>query len=515
MKNLDVLLIHPSTLLDKKKANKSIMSNILVGYGLLSIGTVLKKNGFEVEVWNIPDLYYKGFSKENIISIFKHYDPLIIGIELNWIHFSKGAFEWAELLKETFPNSKIAIGGVHQNIILKMLGNNRKYFLKLRKYIDIFFIGESEKSFLNYTIALKKNSDASKIRGTIIFKDDKIINNGSPEIFDNLDDIPPYNLNILRPKLSPPYNLAMINTCRGPCKFSCIYCIGNRRTYSKTGISPRKKLAFHSIKWIIAQIQYLIRELKPISLSIQDYIYSEPKLINELALELRKYPEVLEKIKSFNIASIPGTLNNEILNNLAKAKVDSIDIGVESGSSKVLKILRRPYNLTMVKDTVKSCSKSGIIPKTYWMVGLPQESIDDVNLTEKLMIETIKLGGIPRWVTPVCIFPTLEMYDDAQKYDIVPRFSSFKDYFIFSEAQRNSKHFYPEVITHKTNFMSYEDIILASNKLKEFIINKKDIILKFQQKNLKNYVFHHPELGMNSLQLKIDSAINNVAESFF
>ena len=63
--------------------------------------------------------------------------------------------------------------------------------------------------------------------------------------------------------------------------------------------------------------------------------------------------------------------------------------------------------------------------------------------------------------------------------------------------------------------MSYEDIILASNKLKEFIINKKDIILKFQQKNLKNYVFHHPELGMNSLQLKIDSAINNVAESFF
>ena len=100
MKQLDVLLIHPSTMVDEKKANRTIMSNILVGYGLLSVGTVLKKNGYEVEIWNVSTLYYKGLTKDNIISIFKKYDPLVIGIELNWLHFSKGAFEWAKLLKE-------------------------------------------------------------------------------------------------------------------------------------------------------------------------------------------------------------------------------------------------------------------------------------------------------------------------------------------------------------------------------------------------------------------------------
>ncbi len=515
MKRIDVILIHPSTMFDEKQAMASIMANTQVGYGLLSIGTVLKKNGFDVEVWNIPLLYYQGFSKENIISIFKKYDPIVIGIELNWLHFSKGAFEWAKELKAELPNSKIILGGVHQNIILYMLKNNLKQLNTYKNFIDAFFIGEAEKSLLEYVKEVKKFGNATKINGTIALKNGNYTHNGPPNIFKNIDDIPPYDLKILRPKLSPPFDLAMINTCRGPCKFSCIYCIGNRNTYCKTNISPRNELSFHSVEWIIAQIKYILRDHKPIVLSIQDYIYSSPKKVHEFALELQKHPEIKEKLKSFNFATIPGTFNKSILNELSKASIDSIDIGIESGSSKILHILKRPYNIENVKDTIRNCAKNGILPKTYWMVGLPQETIDDINLTKKLIVETIELGGIPSWITPLCIFPTLEIFENAKKYGILPRFYSPQDYFVFSESTRNPSKIYDKVITHKTEFMTHEEIINVSNELKEYVIQLKEKIIEVQEKNINNYLKYHSKFNSYYINDRINLMIENIQNTFF
>ena len=515
MKQLDVLLIHPSTMVDEKKANRTIMSNILVGYGLLSVGTVLKKNGYEVEIWNVSTLYYKGLTKDNIISIFKKYDPLVIGIELNWLHFSKGAFEWAKLLKEELPNSKIIMGGVHQSIILKMLNYTGKELKELSKYVDAFFIGESEKSFLNYVESVKKNRNSKKIKGTISFKDDSIVDNGPPEIYKDIDEIPPYDLSIVRPKINDPPNLALINTCRGPCNYNCIYCIGSKSTYASTRLSPRTELAFHSPKWVIAQIQYILKTVKPANLSIQDYIYCNPRRILDIALEIQKHPEFEDKVTSFNFALLPGSINNETYNNLSKAGIDTIGFGVESGSDKVLQLMRRPYNTRIVRDSIKMCAKNGIIPKTYWMVGLPDEGKEEINLTKKLIKETINLGGIPRWVTPVCIFPTLEMYENADKYGIEPRFTSFQEYFVFSEAQRNTNYFYPEVITHKTKYMNYDEIMAASSEIKQFIIENKEMILKTQKNNLNTYVNYRPEYAFNTLEAKVNTAIGRISETFF
>ena len=515
MKQLDVLLIHPSTTVNEKKANQTIMSNTLIGYGLLSIGTFLKKNGYEVEIWNTSALYYDGLTKENVISILKKYDPLVIGIELNWLHFSKGAFEWAEILKNVLPNSKIVMGGVHQNIILKMLNYSGNQLKKLFNYIDVFFIGEAEKSFLSYVEAVKNNKNTQDINGTITFKNDVIIDNGPPKIFNNIDEIPPYDLNIVRPKLKGATSFILINTCRGPCKHECIYCIGSNKTYGSTRLSPRKQLAFHSPKWVIAQIQYALQAVKSVNLSIQDYIYCNPKKINEIALEIQKHPEFQEKIRSFNLAVLPGSIDFEIYRNLSRAGIDNIDFGVESGSNKVLRILKRPYNTKNVKDSIKSCVKNGIIAKTYWMVGLPGEEREKLNLTKKFIQETINLGGIPRWITPVCIFPSLEIYENAKEYGIIPRFTSFRDYFVFSEAQRNKNYSYPEVITHQTIHMNHNEIVKAANEIKQYIIENRERILKIQRNYLDIYANVHTEYAFNSLEVKINTALERIEECFF
>ena len=70
----------------------------MIGYGMLSIGAFLEKAGYNIEIFNIPYAYSLGFTEDNILNLFKSYNPKLIGIELNWIQFSKGAIEYAEKL---------------------------------------------------------------------------------------------------------------------------------------------------------------------------------------------------------------------------------------------------------------------------------------------------------------------------------------------------------------------------------------------------------------------------------
>ncbi|NVM00799.1 MAG: radical SAM protein [Candidatus Helarchaeota archaeon] len=504
---MDILLIHPPTVLDAEQSKKSIMSSIMIGYGMLSIGAFLEKQGYKVEIFNIPYAYSLGFTEDNIFNLFKSYSPKLIGIELNWLQFSKGAIECAKKLKEIFPNTPIVMGGVNATIFAREI---LEYY---NKFIDAIFIGESELTFLDYINNIENNGDLTKIRG-ILRKDEnnRTRDQGPARIFKNIDEIPPYKLNIVKPRLIPPYDIGMINTCRGPCIHNCFYCIGNRNTYSTSLKSSRTNLDIHSPEWIVSQIQILLRDVK--KLSIQDYIYCKPKKVLQIAKAMQK-EGLDDKIEYFNFAALPGSLNKEILTALSKAGIDNIDFGVESGSQNILKIIKRPYTIPNVIDSIKSSIESGILPKTYWLVGLPFETESDIEKTKELIIKTIKLGALPKWVTPLCLFPGLELFENAKKYGIKLRLKKFQDFFTFSTTQRNIDSWYPSVITHETENFTINDILKKSLELKKFISTNSNLILTHQMNNLENYFKFHPKFDENKLIQRIKMVLSLLKYTFF
>jgi len=503
---LDVLLIHPPSILDAEKSKKSIMESKLIGYGMLSIGSLLKKEGYNVEVLNIPFAYSLGFSKENIFSIIRDYRPKLVGIELNWIQFSKGAIDCARKIKDLFPNTPIVIGGVHATVFASEI-------LKIYPFIDAIFVGEAELTFLEYLNELENNKNFSEIKGIFrIDENGKICDQGHAKVFENIDEIPPYSVDIIKPKLIPPFDLGMINTCRGPCVNQCVYCMGNRKTYSNSFRTRRKRLVTHSPKWIRSQIRLLLHDVRKIS--IQDYIYCRPKLVLEIAKELQRF-NLEEKIEYFNFAALPGTLNKETLIALSKAGVDNIDLGIETGSNHILKVLKRPYTTSIVEDTIKSTVRSGILPKTYWMVGFPFETEEEINHTKDLILKTVKLGGIPKWVTPLCLFPGLDLYENAKEYGLKLKLNNFQDFFSFSTTKRNINSWYPSAITHETQHFTVDDILKKSLELKRFISSKKELIFKIQKKFLKYYVKFHPKLKENDLINRFKLILDLLKYSFF
>jgi len=461
----EILLFHPPIILNPKTLNTSIMAQLICGYGLLHIGAHLIEKGYSVQCWNIPLAYKIGLDNKAIQQNLKNYSPILIGIELNWLQFTKGALDLAHFLKSVFPNTPIVMGGVHTTIFAESI-------IQQNSEVDMIVKGEGEKIIEEIAFKIEKNQNYYDVIGTISQKEGKIKENSGKNIYEDLDSIPPYSFDYLMPKTKIPYDIGAVNTCRGPCKYNCSHCLGANSIYC---LSPRETIQFHSIPWLINQIQILLKKIDQIL--IQDDSYSNLKFLRKFAKAIEE-EKIKDRVKILNVALVPThEVDREVINQLARAGFNFIDFGIESGSDNILKILNRPYNSQQAKDCMKHAIKNGIIPLTYWMItGF--ETKEDMDANFSFVKSLMELGAIPRWVTPLCILPNTQLSNNAQNYGLTLKLSSFDDFSIYSTTTFNQDAYYPECITHETSLMSTHDILQADQALKSFIVQNQALILK-------------------------------------
>ena len=78
-------------------------------------------------------------------------------------------------------------------------------------------------------------------------------------------------------------------------------------------------------------------------------------------------------------------IDNRLCNVLKKANCNSIMFGVESGSEKIRKeILNRTISDEMIISAFRNVKRVGIKTFSYNMVGIPYETMDDINKTIEL-----------------------------------------------------------------------------------------------------------------------------------
>lgn len=479
---VDVLLIHPPNRFDAETCLHPAMPVEVVGYGVLSIAAFLQEHGYSVRVVDVPHLFQQNFSREEILSLLSSYDPELIGIELNWLQFSRGGLEIAQEMKNTSPNVPVVMGGVHASLFKDEL------LPKYREWIDNIIAGEGEWAVL------------SLLGGK-----------GDDKNLCEIDQIPPYDPAVLVPKRGGKF--MMVNTCRGPCAHRCLYCIGNR-IHRLTG---RTTFSRHSARWIVEQVQILI-EHGYNEIGLQDPwmggAHSE-KFLDSL-VNAFKEEQISDQLTRINMVSPPGALNRGLLQNLAEIGITDIDYGCESGSLSVLETMQRPTSPQMIRDAVKSTAREGIIPMTYWMTGLPRETQEDVACTVQLIKETAELGGIPHWVTPLVILPGTSLYERRTEFGIIQKLHTFEDFSVYSDLKRKQWAWYPELLSHYTEEQSVENILMNSVRMKLAVINSRETILQAVKPLQKNLYDRHPEWAEeNRLYRIIDYILKRLKGSYF
>jgi anaerobic magnesium-protoporphyrin IX monomethyl ester cyclase len=255
------------------------------------------------------------------------------------------------------------------------------------KYIqqgaDFVIKGEGEITLLELLKSLEDgHSNFENIPGLLYNLNGKIYSTGKRGVLQNLDSLPIAAWDLInidaykkRWKKSSGYFSLNISTTRG-CPFHCNWCAkpiyGNRYNV-------------HSPQRVINEIKFLIQNFGVDHFWMTDDIFGlKPGWIKEFTDTIVK-----ENLKfRFKIQSrVDLLLQENNIEALAKAGCETIWVGAESGSQKILDAMDKGTEVQQIYAATKLMKKYGIKPAFFLQFGYPDETLEDINATINMVMD--------------------------------------------------------------------------------------------------------------------------------
>lgn len=342
--------------------------------GLAYIASYLEKNGHNVCCIDISLEGYENEEKHNCKITFGLNDgdvktrirgisPKIVGISFPYSLQFNNLVRTSKLVKEVDNNILVVVGGVHPTF-------GAKNILKENKSIDIIVLNEGEETFLE----IVRGKPLEEIDGIAYRKDEEIIINKIRKPIRNIDDIPFPARHLFKMEkyieINLPHNhfpkkkmVASIITSRG-CTGHCTFCSSH--------LFWGSYIRYRSVDNVIAEIKELIE-----TYNIQEIQFLDDNLTGweDRAKELFK------RMKGLNIAwCTPNgvrldTIDEEMLKLMKESGCYRLTYAPETGNQSILtNVIKKTYDLKTVKPIVDMTKKIGISIHTFWIIGLPNET---------------------------------------------------------------------------------------------------------------------------------------------
>ncbi|MBF0320986.1 MAG: radical SAM protein [Nitrospirae bacterium] len=378
---MKVALINPGT--DEKYA---VQEPLNLGF----LASHLLANGIGVTI--IDELAGQDVARE--LGLYK---PDIAGITAT-TPMAADAYRVAAMCKEM--GIFTVMGGVHASVMPD----------EALKHVDVVVKGEGETALLD------------------IIRDG--IGNGiiSRPYIKNIDTIPPPARHLLqmdfyvRSKSRIPHSYlyfvpegaktASVLTSRG-CPYSCIYCHNTWR-----GMPTR----YNSPERVISEIAGIKKEY-----GVETIFFIEDNLF----VNKKRLRTICELMIEGNVDVLWGgnsrvdNLDRESIALAQRAGCRQITFGFESGSQRVLDLLKKKTTVAQNKLAIELCNEAGIIPQGTFIVGSPGETLEDVRLTMKFIEDSgIESAG-------VCIatpYPGTQLWDYAIEHNLMPETYTWSDF---------------------------------------------------------------------------------------
>ena len=384
----DVLLIQPNMLQQTKpehidpiqteywKSCESVGSlfgdlPIEPNWGLLSISTSLKQNGYKVAHidFNLYD-YIKVKKTNEFITLTDIRHVLlrkryrVIGISCMTVSHNN-TLEIARICKEINPECIVLVGGIHFSFIPEMA--------LISQYIDGVLCGEGEESFVQFMKYCNEQQKWTNVSGLVYRKEGDIVKNPVKQL-GTLEDIgrPDYESWPSDVPLIP--RIYMSRGCNG----GCDYCVVNQFFCEAYRKRPLEK--------VIEEIEYVVSELGCKDILIGDLNFAASK---EDALRLCEHIVNKQlKIQWWCQTRADG-LDEELIKAMKAAGCVQIGIGIESVDKEILEnsCSTKENRQLSTKELCQLIRKYDIEVQGYFIIGLPGETFTSAMNTIKWIDE--------------------------------------------------------------------------------------------------------------------------------
>ncbi len=201
-----------------------------------------------------------------------------------------------------------------------------------------------------------------------------------------------------------------------------------------------------------------------------------------------KYDSCLidNRIVALAIATRPDCITEDIVKLLASYKNRLhvfVELGLQTSNDETAKLINRGYNSNVFTEAVKLLNKYDIEVITHIMVGLPNESFEDIKQT----VEFLNKHNIQGLKIHSCYVventKLAKLYQDGNYSPIsLDEYLEYASYII--------THINPKIILHKVSGDAPKDLLIAPewNSHKKWILNGLDKLLN--DKNLYQGMYY-------------------------
>ncbi|MBI4644592.1 MAG: radical SAM protein [Deltaproteobacteria bacterium] len=364
--------------------------------GIGYLASLARKAGHEVM---ILDAEAERLTDKQAAEIILARKPEVVGLSATTPIYHK-ACNIARHLKKAAPQIITIIGGPH----ISVLGEEAFF-----PCFDLAVRGEAEMIFASLLQALEEGGRGlDAIPGVMLRRGQKVLDQGWGPKVPDLDTLPfpawdLYDMSAylthVRGKGLVPY--ATMNFTRG-CPFKCVFCAAS--------VLEGKKLRGRSPRNVVAEVSYIKEKFNISHICFNDSTLTlRPDLIKEFC-SLLLAANLQVTWEGWTRANL---VDEELLSIMKNAGFVRISFGIETGSPRILKLIRKEVSHEDIRRVYRLTGKLGIEATCSAMMGHPGETEADVWETVRFIRSIPEIEYSP--LSIAVPYPGTELYRLAKR----------------------------------------------------------------------------------------------------
>jgi len=371
----------------------------------MCIASIIEREGYEVKILDRN-------VEINTIEEMKKFSPDILGISSLTGPMIIDGLGVTKKTKELFGDKVTTVwGGIHPSLLPEETLRN--------SYIDLVVRGEGEHTFLELLQALEKGSSLENVRGIGYKRDGGTVLTEERPFIKNLDELPTPAWHLVKAKKYLKHETPLL-TSRG-CPHRCAFCYNQKFN--------KRNWRGMSVERVLQEIKYL-ESLQPIKrLKFYD---------DNLTADKKRFFTLLEGIPKnypLYVETRVDYIDNEFIDRIRKFSDPYLFIGVESGSPSLLKKMQKDLTIPQIKQAFKLLNQNNIPATASFMIGLPGESKEEVQMTLRLIEEINPARFTCCIYTP---YPGSLFYDEIVEANLAKLPQSLEEWGQFSSLETAS-----------------------------------------------------------------------------
>ncbi len=374
----DILFINAIHTIDESQKNElRVQVN-----GTMILATKLLAADFNVDILRFYEIeslekgdYYRFI--EDITDRIISENPKCVSFYTLWPDYHV-LLRIAQKIKERNPEIITVMGGPQSSATADAT-------MKAMEFVDYIATGEGENTVVPFfTCILRENRNGIENIPGLYWRDSGEIRfNHIPIEFCDINTVPHWDerlYTVSETNIDRDNYFMPIDAGRG-CPYSCTFCC--------TSLFWKRTYRLKSPERIVEDIKYYKEKygIKSFALS-HDAFTTNRKLVAEVC------DHIIESeldIKWKCTARI-DCISEELILKMQKAGLAHIDLGVETGSPRMQKLINKNLNLTKVREMIKFLIKNKIHVGLFFMYGFPEETEEDLNQTLELLFDVLDMG---------------------------------------------------------------------------------------------------------------------------